>query len=192
MAQHDPGACQPWSLHTSALSLLQGKQEKLAHQNNLLVSCTLLWGERGGHQSPATPLALEGSPGAQTAAAHTAPCSEGAQTCALHVSPAAPEAEAGGMCCRAQCAQGSKGLPSGLPGTQPGMAGGSGGWRAGGFPASSSGGHEKRRTDTYLGSSQTISFFLLKIRIPQWGCSCDRGLLIFMLTTSWFPIPLAL
>jgi len=75
---------------------------------------------------------------------------------------------------------------------QMGMAGGPRGRGAGGFPASSSGGHEKRRTDTYPGSFQTDFFLLLKISIPQWGCSCDRGLFISMPTASWFPIPLAL
>lgn len=89
-------------------------------------------------------------------------------------------------------AQGSAGLTSGLLEPQLGMAGWPEGWGAEGFPKSSSGGHEKRRSDTYPGSLQTDFFLLLKISIPRWGCSCDRGLFIFMLSTSWFPVPLAL
>lgn len=117
--------------------------------------------------------------------------SEDAKSCAFQVSPPVPEAEAGGMCHGVRSSQGSKGQPSGLPEPQPVMAAGPEDQGAGGFPASSFGGHKKRRTDTYPGSSQTDFFLLLKISIPQWGCCHDRGLFIFMLTTSWFPVPLA-
>lgn len=80
----------------------------------------------------------------------------------------------------------AKGCPQGFPSPSWGWLG------ARGFPASSSGGHGNRRTDIYAGSSQTDFFLLLKTSIPQWGSSHDRGLFIFMLTTSWLPVCLAL
>lgn len=156
----------------------------------------MLWRVKGGHPCPGIPLAVEpdrGSPRAQTTAAHTALCFPPALTVPSHV-PSKYHLQhqrqrLEGCATGFSLLRAAKGCPQGFPNPSQEWLGGQG---AGASPESSSGGHEKRKTDTYPGSSQTDFFLLLKISIPQWGYSCDRGLFIFMLTTSWFPIPLAL
>lgn len=61
---------------------------------------------------------------------------------------------------------------------------------AGGFPASSSGGHEKRRTDTYPGSSQTISFSCSKSASPNGAVLVTEGCLFSCSPPHGFPSPL--
>lgn len=132
MAQHDlPDS---HGQHTPQFLVCYGgsRQDRITKITLMLSAVPCYGGSRGASMfwHPTSSGARQGQPqGTHHCSSHSSvlpTCSDSAQPCALQVSPPLSEAEAGGMCCRVRSAQGSKGLPSGLPKPQPGMAGGPG------------------------------------------------------------------
>lgn len=189
MAQHDLEVWWPWSPHASVLSLLLGKKARQDDQNNLsVVSCTMLWSGKEvldeaalGHRPKQLP---------QLRASH--PLRGCPNMCHVpYESHLHHQREAGEMCQGFALFRAAKDYPKGFlnpsswaplgPGDQ-----GAGGWFS---QAAALGSWEEENWYT----SRVLPDWLLspsQNQHPLMGLFSWQKAIYFMLTTSWFPIPL--